>query len=234
LKLMIPDNLYIIGTVNMDETTHPFSKKVLDRAATIEFNEIILDGWMKESVANQNQELDAGEHESHLLEVPNSFLRSDYLRLIDLQQSPDFNEPLMRWVTSHLVELNRLLQTAHLHIGYRLRDTICFYLTYNDRFKLLNDEYEALDLQVLQRILPRIQGSGRTIERLIKQLLEWALDGQVPATSKLKQIDGCDYTFYVEESNRAGRQKKFPRSLNKLLEMLRRLEEDDYTSYWIV
>ncbi len=36
--LYLPDNVYIIGTVNMDETTHPFSKKVLDRANTIEFN----------------------------------------------------------------------------------------------------------------------------------------------------------------------------------------------------
>lgn len=40
--LYIPENLYIIGTVNMDETTFPFSKKVLDRANTIEFDEIDL------------------------------------------------------------------------------------------------------------------------------------------------------------------------------------------------
>ncbi|MED3717025.1 DUF3578 domain-containing protein [Geobacillus thermodenitrificans] len=41
--LFLPPNVYIIGTVNMDETTHPFSKKVLDRANTIEFNRIRLD-----------------------------------------------------------------------------------------------------------------------------------------------------------------------------------------------
>lgn len=44
-NLIIPDNLYIIGTVNMDETTHPFSKKVLDRANTIEFSEINLQDY---------------------------------------------------------------------------------------------------------------------------------------------------------------------------------------------
>ena len=38
----IPQNVYIIGTVNMDETTFPFSKKVLDRANTIEFNKVDL------------------------------------------------------------------------------------------------------------------------------------------------------------------------------------------------
>ena len=40
--IKLPTNLYIIGTVNMDETTHPFSKKVLDRANTIEFNRVEL------------------------------------------------------------------------------------------------------------------------------------------------------------------------------------------------
>ncbi|MCV5767785.1 hypothetical protein OFN22_30315, partial [Escherichia coli] len=38
--ITIPSNIYIIGTVNMDETTHPLSKKVLDRANTIEFNTV--------------------------------------------------------------------------------------------------------------------------------------------------------------------------------------------------
>ncbi|WP_336245742.1 MrcB family domain-containing protein [Paenibacillus apiarius] len=43
--LHIPDNVYLVGTVNMDETTHPFSKKVLDRANTIEFNYIELNQY---------------------------------------------------------------------------------------------------------------------------------------------------------------------------------------------
>ncbi|MGO8397906.1 hypothetical protein E0H65_14170 [Rhizobium leguminosarum bv. viciae] len=40
-----PRNLFIIGTVNMDETTHPFSDKVLDRAFTFEFWDIDLEAW---------------------------------------------------------------------------------------------------------------------------------------------------------------------------------------------
>ena len=36
--LRIPSNLIVIGTVNMDETTHQFSRKVIDRAMTIEMN----------------------------------------------------------------------------------------------------------------------------------------------------------------------------------------------------
>src|SRR5699024_10911433 len=55
-NIKLSNNLYIIGTVNMDETTHPFSKKVLDRANTIEFNRVDLGNlaFLKES-----QEMDA-------------------------------------------------------------------------------------------------------------------------------------------------------------------------------
>lgn len=44
-RITIPSNVYVIGTVNMDETTHPLSKKVLDRANTIEFNQVKLDSF---------------------------------------------------------------------------------------------------------------------------------------------------------------------------------------------
>ena len=46
-----PRNLVIVGTVNMDETTHPFSDKVLDRAFTFEFWDVDLPGWRKRALA---------------------------------------------------------------------------------------------------------------------------------------------------------------------------------------
>ncbi len=41
-EVLWPSNLYIAGTVNMDETTHSFSDKVLDRAFTLEFWDVNL------------------------------------------------------------------------------------------------------------------------------------------------------------------------------------------------
>ncbi len=43
-EIHLPPNLYIIGTVNMDETTHAFSPKVLDRAFTIELTDVDFSG----------------------------------------------------------------------------------------------------------------------------------------------------------------------------------------------
>jgi len=48
-----PRNLYIIGTVNIDETTHAFSDKVLDRAYTLEFWDVDLHAFQERfAVAN--------------------------------------------------------------------------------------------------------------------------------------------------------------------------------------
>ena len=52
-----PNNLFIAGTVNMDETTHPFSDKVLDRAFTMEFWEIDIEGYLQEHVPTQYHEV---------------------------------------------------------------------------------------------------------------------------------------------------------------------------------
>ena len=52
-----PANLFIMGTVNMDETTHPFSDKVLDRAFTFEFWDVDLAGWRSRRLARGASEV---------------------------------------------------------------------------------------------------------------------------------------------------------------------------------
>lgn len=52
-----PRNLFVIGTVNMDETTFPFSDKVLDRAFTFEFWDVDLDTWRKRAEEKASPEL---------------------------------------------------------------------------------------------------------------------------------------------------------------------------------
>ena len=73
IKLHIPDNIYIIGTVNMDDTTFQFSRKVLDRANTIEFSDVDLDNLFFEI----NEEI---EH----LNISNDFLKTTYLKTMDI------------------------------------------------------------------------------------------------------------------------------------------------------
>ncbi|MFB9274158.1 McrB family protein [Cohnella cellulosilytica] len=213
-RLHIPDNVYLIGTVNMDETTHPFSKKVLDRANTIEFNEIKLDEYPS---------LSTNEVTSH--QAPNDFLRSNYLQLVDAYHGATI--PTIENTTSELVRINGILESIHSHVGFRIRDAICFYLIYNEQAGLLTND-EAFDFQLLQKILPRIQGSNRSVKRVLLQLLEIAL-GKRLSKGELED-DASELWSNVAKTIESA---KYRHSAQKIVYMLRRLDEDGFTSYWL-
>ncbi|PEU85828.1 restriction endonuclease [Bacillus cereus] len=154
--ITIPSNVYIIGTVNMDETTHPLSKKVLDRANTIEFNTVSLDYF--------NFLMDMEEKEAEI--VSNSSLETEYLHLKECFKE---NEDLVRNISNVLIKINKILESVGAQVGYRIRDEICFYMAYNEQGKLLSFD-EALDYQIYQKILPRLAGSDGRTEEVLKQL----------------------------------------------------------------
>ncbi|MCQ6533061.1 MrcB family domain-containing protein [Bacillus mycoides] len=154
--ITIPSNVYIIGTVNMDETTHPLSKKVLDRANTIEFNTVNLDYF--------NFLMDVEEKEAEV--ASNRSLETEYLHLKECFKE---NEDLVRNISTILIEINKMLESVGAQVGYRIRDEICFYMAYNEQGKLLSFD-EALDYQIYQKILPRLAGSDGRTEEVLKQL----------------------------------------------------------------
>ncbi|GMR64712.1 MrcB family domain-containing protein [Bacillus sp. MN7755] len=154
--ITIPSNVYIIGTVNMDETTHPLSKKVLDRANTIEFNTVNLDYF--------NFLMDVEEKEAEI--ASNRSLETEYLHLKECFKE---NEDLVRNISNILIAINKILESVGAQVGYRIRDEICFYMAYNEQGKLLSFD-EALDYQIYQKILPRLAGSDGRTEEVLKQL----------------------------------------------------------------
>jgi len=158
-ELYFPANLYVVGTVNMDETTHTFSRKVLDRANTIELSHVQLS-----KLPNK----ETSEHQISV-NIENSFLANEYLTLLDCVEG---NEDFLKRKVSILEEINEILEPVGLHVGYRVRDEFCFFLLYNQRFSLLH-ENDAVDLQILQKILPRIQGSSFSIEEVLDKLIDF-------------------------------------------------------------
>lgn len=203
-RITIPANVYIIGTINMDETTHPLSKKVLDRANTLEFNEVKLDffDFLK----------DQGEVEPK--NVSNRILTAEYLHLKGCFIE---HEELVKTVSNSLIEINTILEPIGAQVGYRVRDEICFYVAYNKQGDLLEFD-EALDYQICQKILPRIAGSDGRTEEALKKL--YALC--------------CNQEFDRDEiSSEDVSQAKYVRSAKKLHQMLRRFEYDGFTSFWV-
>ena len=205
-----PENLYVIGTVNMDETTFPFSRKVLDRANTIEFSFVDLTPpteWASGTPAPLN--------------IGNVFLKTEYLLLA---QCADQQEAV-NFYCLELQKINRILQQANAHVGYRVRDEVVFYLLNNKAAELLS-ENEAIDNEIIQKILPRIQGSSASIKNMLCELF---------------RVCAGDYEGQNTESDLSSKmmtvaQKpdcKYPKSAQKIAFMVRRFEEDGFTSYWL-
>jgi MoxR-like ATPase len=209
-NLIIPENLYIIGTVNMDETTFPFSKKVLDRANTIEFSIVDL------------ELADPKDEEVDIINLNNDFLRADYLNLR--------NDCSDRWETvltlnKKVSSINDILKKYDAHFGYRMRDEIIFYMLYNEKMELLSEK-QAFDNQIMQKILPRIQGSSEQIATILKELFKICAG---PYVSKNGQSDSKKMENYLAEGGSAD----YPKSAQKICSMLRRYEDDDFTSFWV-
>lgn len=156
-NIYLPANLYIIGTVNMDETTHPFSKKVLDRANTIEFNRVQLD------YLDFLQEIEAIEPVSVKQEV----LESKYIHLKDIYED---NPDIVHQVTQELEKVNKVLKKLQAHVGYRVRDEICMYIAYSEENQVMKFD-QAMDHCLLQKILPRISGSDSRVKDVLDDLL---------------------------------------------------------------
>lgn len=210
-KVILPDNLYVIGTVNMDETTFPFSKKVLDRANTIEFSYVDL-------VPDFEEEHDSIDPVSQ----KNDFLVTEYITLKADTDGKD--RELIVKICEELQDINMILQKANAHVGYRVRDEIVFYMLNNDNAELLNYE-EAFDFEIMQKILPRIQGSSGAVKEMLCELFK-KFAGDYTGLSQASISEQMQE--YIN-----GKNCKYRRSAEKICYMMRRFEEDGFTSYWL-
>jgi 5-methylcytosine-specific restriction protein B len=156
--LGLPPNLCVIGTVNMDESTHPFSKKVLDRAMTLELVDVNL------------RFLPVPRPPPPPVAVPSAALDAPWT---SLGQVVEAHRALVVQVSELLTALNGPLSEASMQVGFRTRDEICLYLARNADEGLL-PEAEALDLAVHHKVLPRLQGGEelRAVLDGVGQLLE--------------------------------------------------------------
>lgn len=171
--MCIPQNLIVIGTVNMDETTHQFSRKVIDRAMTFEMNEADFKSYFDDNVTLSyvsdplNPELFLSRHVSG----------NKAIKEID-NLSADFKEN----VADLLEKLNKSLNGTPFKIAYRVQNELVLYfselLLYNrddDQGQLL---WTALDDIMMMKVLPRIEGDdellGNRNEGTLKNLMDFA------------------------------------------------------------
>ena len=226
-SLPLPRNVFVIGTVNVDETTHAFSPKVLDRASVIEFHDVrILDAL-------------AGEDAEPL---PEGFRLADpALSPLDFRPADDATRQALRaelvdsgpTYSDRLVNLHGLLERYHLHFGYRVIHEITTYVALA-RQRVGHDDASlatAFDLAVCQKVLPKLNG-GRELDEPLRRLLAFLIDPDDFGGDRWR--DAEERWTKADEARRGrgeGPDVAYPRGARKSARMLRRLAETGFVSF---
>jgi len=207
--LRIPRNLIVVGTVNMDDTTYQFSRKVIDRAMTIEMNEVNLNdmfaiekpdalsyrenvvdkGWFFSPFAQSNNALQQmnGERELLAKKIKATIGQTD----ADGKTTPD--------------SLEAILGKTPFRIAYRVVNELILHF-YALRWENKDAEFEnlynkALDNILMMKVLPRIEGNEDLVKEPLAQLATWT-------------------------------KVAYPKANAKIIEMRERLERSHFTSFW--
>ena len=175
-RLTVPENLFVVGTVNMDETTFSFSRKVLDRAMTIEMNEVDLKGG-----------LEAGGSAEF------GYIGEDMMG--DAAEGKDIytdNQALCDDIITYLGKVNEILEGTPFKIAYRTRNEFLLYAVNRLHFATDSELWQTLDEMTSMKILSRIEGDSERCERVLremKQLLTETVGEHAPDSVSLKKID---------------------------------------------
>lgn len=198
----IPLNLYVTGTVNIDDTTYMFSPKVLDRANVIEFNEVFI-----------------GE------DVPQSGLRlKEFPSFYSLNKSEiSMFQELRTDTKKHIESILEILKKYNMHFGYRTISEISHFIKNSKIYIEDSDQLEiaALDIQILQKVLPKFYGSYAKLNNILKELILYLSDKQGSIDEfDLNQINSIEVGALP-----------FNRSLAKLIKMYETLTTQGFASF---
>lgn len=172
-RLTIPQNLFVVGTVNMDETTFSFSRKVLDRAMTIEMNEVDLHGGLERGAG-----LEIGY-------IGNSII-GDAAEGCDVYED---NKELCDQVLAYLEQVNNILEGTPFKIAYRTRNEFLMYAVNRQKLAPESQLWQTLDEMTSMKILSRIEGDEERTKKVLdglKILVEERIKALIPAAEEGK------------------------------------------------
>ena len=173
-RLQIPRNVFFTGTVNVDETTYMFSPKVLDRANVIEFHDVDLRSYAAGAAAGGDGDfrLPDGADLAALLKHPGG--------AYEWAQPSDF-AGLSASAKVRLLAIHDRLTRHNLHFGYRVANEVARFMNLVDTHVGPEVEAEALDLQLLQKVLPKLAGNAARLEQPLLELYADIAQADYPA-----------------------------------------------------
>lgn len=254
--LTLPKNLIVIGTVNMDETTFSFSRKVLDRAMSVEMNEVNYDSFLNDTTDDDLKAIVQAFEENDDADL-NALLVDRHIEakeiIVELGDDAKF-------AIDYLKRINALLEGTPFKLGYRAANEALIYLQASQEFGQ-TDRIAALDNFTLMKILSRIEGDetklkitdsdadkGRiakaevnvdeakrygdlniltALRNIITQML-----GESGNTDVESNVTEETETESGEEMIFTEQEKKELQSIKKIDSMLSQLKRDHFVSFW--
>lgn len=217
-------NFALAGTVNMDESAHGFSRKVLDRAFTLELSDVDLAAWTP-----------AAAKPPAPSQWPASAWYPRAVRLAELRDLDAAARARLDAVTRALAEANEHLAPAQLQVAYRTRDEAALFALHAAEvaaaFRTRTGvPVDPLDLVLHMKVLPRLLGGSRPLRRAVFGLLGWAMTG---ASFTEDDVRAALDAWEAAGSPNAVPEARFPRTAARLCLMAARLLEEGFTSFWV-
>lgn len=232
--LKLPDNVFIIGTVNMDDTTHPFSRKVIDRAMTIEMN-----GGRLSDMFGGSRDLEYIEDEKIQKEWQQAFHQHYVTADEVLEEHPEYAEMLKEKLPVKLDAINKALKGTPFEVSYRVLNelTIMVGVMLDDKKGREDIDIDgiinhAVDNILLMKILPRIEGDADMF--YISD--EYKKENDIPYDNRLEWLKDIAPDIKAvttsEEDNSDSTNEDQPTAKKKIKEMIDRLTSQEFTRFW--
>ena len=224
----LPPNMGLVGTVNVDESAHAFSRKVLDRAFVIELSARDLTVW--ETAPPQHE---GGPKTGGVVEPwPASAWTPQAVRLGGVGELDAAEREVVDRTVAAVAEASAVLDPAGLGVGYRARDEAALFVLHAletpDAFRDAGEggAVDPLDVALLTKVLPRIDGARAPARAAVSALLAWAAGNAGHPARDL--VD--DWTGAGRPATLAG--ARFPRTAARLARIAEGAFEDGVASFW--
>ena len=218
----LPPSLGIVGTVNVDESAHAFSRKVLDRAFVLELAARDLGDWgpgPADAVAPLPWPVEAWS--------PRAVRLGESLDLTPTERTG------MERVIAAIAEADALLAPSGMGVGYRARDEAALFVLHASEtpaaFRAASgDSVDPADLALLMKLVPRIDGARGPARDATYALLGWAVDGR-PMDARAARVS---VDAWAADGRPDVLGSRFPRTGARLARIAEGALADGVASFW--
>ena len=211
-ELSWPKNLFVVGTVNIDETTYMFSPKVLDRANAIEFRVSKIE---IEKFLETPNEIDLTELEYKGANMGGSFIEIAKNKKFETIDTNSLNKTLVKFFAE--------LKKTGAEFGYRTGMEI--HRLYQ-QLSVINEEVsenDKIDIAIMQKLLPKLHGSRRKICPVLETLANICVK---EGDAKKDFLENKEELVFKENGTVI-----YPLSLEKITRMYKGAIDNGFASY---